>query len=78
MAVLGDGFPTHCNRNTGKESAPGINIVHCTMLNKMKWQMRNDLNSDHNPIIKTFREGDFIPEETKEEKPKYRWKKKVD
>ena len=46
------------------------------MLDKMEWQVKKDLNSDHNPIIITFREEDSVPGETREEKPRYKWRTK--
>ena len=70
MACVNSGEPTHINRSTGKESKPTFS--HASLLDKIKWETKTDLGSDHKPIIITY--DDQLT--TLEEKPKYGLKMK--
>ena len=72
MLPINNGSPTHTSRSSGTESTPDITLIHASMMNKVSWEKIDDLNSDHHPIMITFK--DHIPRVN--DRPTYKWKLK--
>ena len=70
MACINTGQPTHTNRSTKNEGAPDTTIVHSSMLDKVSWEVLNELNSDHYPIMLEY--GNSFPKVNA--KVRYKWK----
>ena len=74
MCTINDGTRTHIDYSTKKRektgTAPDITFVHPTLLDRMTWEVVNDLGSDHLPIMITYM--DDIP--TVNNKPTYKWR----
>jgi len=64
--------PTHINfrQNPTTFSSPDTSISHVYMLDKLKWDVVNDMRSDHQPILIEF---DCQVEEVNNT-PKYKWR----
>ena len=54
------------------DSSPDITFVHSSLLDRFSWESKNDLNSDHKPIIITYEDVLSIPKS--ESKPRYKWR----
>ena len=72
MKTINDGTPTHDNRTTGTGSAPDICMAHTAMISKLEWETKNELSSDHRPIIITY--TDCIP--IVNSRMQYKWRLK--
>jgi hypothetical protein len=58
--VLNDGSATHIDRGTGAESCIDLTIIDENLKERCKWEVLNELESDHKPILITIegkREG---------------------
>ena len=85
MACLNTGEPTHHKKRRQQQqrlqhspdsastfdngSAPDISLVHPSLLDKLTWEVVNELGSDHMPIIITY--DTTIPKVN--DKPTYKW-----
>ena len=74
MVTINEGYPTHCNRNSGTESAPDVAIVHANRMDRFEWKTIDDLGSDHKPILITYEVQSKIPPVN--DTPKYKWRLK--
>ena len=72
MITINNGTPTHDNRTTGTGSAPDVCIAHTAMMSKLEWETKNELSSDHRPIILTY--TDCIP--MVNNRVQYKWRLK--
>ena len=71
MACLNDGRSTHVTRAENPTwTTPDTSIAHISLLDKLSWEVHNDLRSDHQPIIMNF---DCDMEEVNST-PRYRWR----
>jgi exonuclease III len=51
--IINSGEPTHVNRGSGNKNAPDISITHESLTDSCKWEVLEDLSSDHCPIVVT-------------------------
>ena len=51
MICLNDGSGTRTDWRTGAQSSPDLSIAHSSLASSLNWAVRNDLASDHLPII---------------------------
>ena len=74
MVCLNDGKTTRQDKNGRTDTAPDISFAHSSLNEKLKWEVLNEMDSDHKPIILTYEDEQGIP--TREDKPRYKWRLK--
>ena len=74
MICLNDGSPTRTDRNNRIDSAPDISFIHASLTDKFTWKVKDELGSDHKPIIITYEDEMNIP--LRKEIPLFKWKLK--
>ena len=72
MVVLNDGSPTLNHKNSDKDSAPDITMVHASKADKFSWKTIDNLGSDHKPIVIAYSTGHQIQQI--KSNPKYKWR----
>ena len=72
MACLNSGQMTYTHKqaDSDTETAPDTSIAHLSMLGNLTWEVKNDLSSDHYPLI--IRYGNSFPKVNN--RPQHKWK----
>ena len=72
--IANDGRPTRIGTN-GQRTTPDVTIYHPSMANKVQWDVKEELSSDHLPIVISVMEEEDKEAKARPRPPSWNWKK---